>query len=115
VQYADHLNLITPMSELPHKLDVLKQRCDEAGRDPSTLETSTLLTVVLDGYDTRRDVAEAVGGRAVRGTAEQVAEQIKTNVLDVGVDGVIVNLPTHGYTPGVITKVGEALKLLVSA
>jgi F420-dependent oxidoreductase-like protein len=114
-RYADHLNLITPMSELRHKLDVLKQRCDEAGRDPSTLETSTLLTVVLDGHDTRRDVAEAVGGRAVRGTAEQVAEQIKSNVLDVGVDGVIVNLPTHGYTPGVITKVGEALRPLVSA
>jgi len=50
----------------------------------------------------------------VRGTAEQVAEQIKTNVLDVGVDGVIVNLPTHGYTPGVITKVGEALRPLIA-
>jgi F420-dependent oxidoreductase-like protein len=113
-RYADHLNLITPMSKLRHKLDVLKQRCDEAERDPSTLETSTLLTVVLDGHDTRRDVAEAIGGRVVRGTAEQVAEQIKSNVLDVGFDGVIVNLPTHGYTPGIITEVGKALKPLVS-
>jgi hypothetical protein len=33
----------------------------------------------------------------------------------VGVDGVVVNLPAHGYTPGVITKVGEALKPLVDA
>jgi F420-dependent oxidoreductase-like protein len=113
-RYADHLNLITPMSELRRKLDVLKQRCDEAGRDPSTLETSTLLPVVLDGDESRRDVADAVGGRVVRGTAEQVAEQIKTNVLDVGVDGVIVSLPTHGYTPGVITKVGEALRPLLA-
>jgi alkanesulfonate monooxygenase SsuD/methylene tetrahydromethanopterin reductase-like flavin-dependent oxidoreductase (luciferase family) len=102
------------MSELRRKLDVLKQRCDEAGRDPSTLETSTLLPVVLDGDESRRDVADAVGGRVVRGTAEQVAEQIKTNVLDVGVDGVIVSLPTHGYTPGVITKVGEALRPLLA-
>jgi F420-dependent oxidoreductase-like protein len=114
-RYADHLNVLAPMSELPHKVEVLKQRCDEAGRDPSTLKTSTLLTVVLDGHDTQRDIAEATGGRAVRGTAEQVAEQIKTNVLDVGIDGVIVNLPTHGYTPGVITEVGEALRPLVSA
>jgi F420-dependent oxidoreductase-like protein len=114
-RYADHLNLITPMSELPHKLDVLKQRCAEAERDPSTLETSTLLTVVLDGYDTRSEVAEARGGRAVRGTPEQIAEQIRRNVLDAGVDGVIVNLPTHGFTPGVITKVGEALRPLVAA
>ncbi|MFL6086075.1 MAG: LLM class F420-dependent oxidoreductase [Mycobacterium sp.] len=114
-RYADHLNLITPMSELRHKLDVLDQRCAEAERDPSTLETSTLLTVVVDGFDTRRDVAEAVSGRAVHGTAEQVAAQIMTNVLDVGVDSVIVNLSTHGYTPGLITKVGEALRPLVSA
>jgi F420-dependent oxidoreductase-like protein len=113
-QYADHLNLITPISELRHKLDVLEQRCAEFDRDPSTLETSTLLTVVLDGHATRRDIAEATGGRAVRGTAEQVAEQIKTQVLDVGVDGVIVNLPTHGYTPGLVTEVGEALKPLIS-
>jgi hypothetical protein len=54
--------------------------------------------------------------REARGsTAEQAAEQINTNVLDVGIDGVIVNLPTHGYTPGVITKIGEALEPLVSA
>jgi F420-dependent oxidoreductase-like protein len=113
-RYADHLNLITPMDQLPHKLDVLNQRCAEVSRDPATLETSTLLTVVLEDHDTRREVAEAVGGRAVRGTPEQVAEQIQRNVLDAGVDGVIVNLPTHGFTPGVITKVGEALRPLVA-
>ena len=113
-RYADHLNLITPMSELRRKLDVLKQRCDEAGRDPSTLETSTLLTVVLDGHAAGREVAQPMGGRVVRGTAEQVAEQIKTNVFDVGVNGVIVNLPTHGYTPGVVTTVGEALRPLLA-
>ena len=31
----------------------------------------------------------------------------------VGIDGVFVNLPTHGCAPGVITKVGEALAPLV--
>jgi hypothetical protein len=35
-------------------------------------------------------------------------------VLGLGVDGVIVNLPTHGYMPGVITEVGEALRPLIS-
>ena len=65
-RYADHLNLIAPISELRHKLEVLKQRCDEAGRDPSTLEDLDAADVVLDGHDTRRDVAEANGGRAVQ-------------------------------------------------
>jgi hypothetical protein len=36
-------------------------------------------------------------------------------VLDAGIDGVIINMPTHRYTPGVITAVGEALKPLVGA
>jgi F420-dependent oxidoreductase-like protein len=114
-RYADHLNLIAPMDQLPHKLDVLKQRCAEINRDPATLETSTLLTVVLEDHGTTREVAEAAGGRAVRGTPEQIAERIQRNVLDAGVDGVIVNLPTHGFTPGVITEVGEALHPLVAA
>jgi F420-dependent oxidoreductase-like protein len=114
-RYADHLNLITRMSDLPRKIDVLKQRCAEAGRDPATLETSTLLTVVLEDHDSPREIPASTGGRAVRGTAQQVADKIKADVLDVGVDGVIVNLPTHGYTPGVITEVGRVLKPLVSA
>jgi F420-dependent oxidoreductase-like protein len=111
-QYADHLNIIAPMDELPAKLRALTQRCAEANRDPATLETSSLLTVVLDGYESHGEIDEARGGRAVSGSPEQVAEEIKRRVLDVGVDGVIINLPTHRYTPGVITKVGEALKPL---
>jgi F420-dependent oxidoreductase-like protein len=114
-QYADHLNIIAPMDELPGKLRALKERCAEANRDPATLETSCLLTVVLDGYESHGAMAEARGGRSVSGTPQQVAEEIKRRVLDVGVDGVIINLPTHRYTPGVITKVAEALKPLTAA
>jgi hypothetical protein len=47
------------------------------------------------------------------GTPDQIDDEIKRPVLDVGIDGVIVNLPTHGYIPGVITKVGEVLRPLV--
>ncbi len=114
-RYADHLNIIANMSELPAKLEALRQRCTEIDRDPATLETSCLLTVVLDGYEAPTDIGEARSGRAVSGTPEQVAEEIESRVLDVGIDGVIINLPTHRYTPGVITKVGEALKPLIDA
>ncbi|OBK15142.1 LLM class F420-dependent oxidoreductase [Mycobacterium asiaticum] len=114
-RYADHLNLIADIDQLPAKLDVLKQRCAEFDRDPATLETSALLTVVVDGYGAPTDIGEAQGGRAVTGSIEQIADDIKRRVLDVGIDGVIVNLPTHGYTPGVITKVGEALRPLIDA
>ncbi|MFG1934325.1 LLM class F420-dependent oxidoreductase [Mycobacterium sp. NPDC048908] len=114
-QYADHLNIIAGMPELPGKLRALHDRCAEAGRDPKTLETSCLLTAVVDGFDSHREIDEARGDRAVSGSPEQIADEIKRRVLDVGIDGVIVNLPTHRYTPGVITKVGEALKPLVSS
>ena len=113
-QYADHLNIIAPMDELPGKLQALEERCAEANRDPATLETSCLLTVVLDGYESHGATDEARGGRAVTGSSQQVADEIKRRVLDVGVDGVIINLPTHRYTPGVITEVGEALKPLTN-
>lgn len=107
-QYADHLNIIAPMDELPAKLRVLEERCTEIGRHPATLETSGFLTVVIDG-EASTDMDEATGGRAVHGSPQQVAEEIQRRVFDVGVDGVIINMPTHGYTPGLITKVGEAL------
>ncbi|AQT83016.1 LLM class F420-dependent oxidoreductase [Mycolicibacterium litorale] len=114
-RYADHLNIIADIDQLPAKLDVLRQRCGEIDRDPASLETSALLTVVLDGHGAPTDIDEARGGRAVVGTADHIADEIKRRIIDVGVDGVIINLPTHRYTPGVITEVGQALKPVVEA
>ena len=47
-RYFDHLNLIASFAELPRKMEALRTRCAEVGRDPATLETSVLLTVVPD-------------------------------------------------------------------
>lgn len=112
-QYADHLNVTSSMDELPDKLRALAQRCDEVGRDRATLETSTLLTVVVDGEESY-DMDEATGGRVVTGSPQHVADEIARRVLDVGVDSVIINLPTHRHTPGLISRVGEALRPLVA-
>jgi alkanesulfonate monooxygenase SsuD/methylene tetrahydromethanopterin reductase-like flavin-dependent oxidoreductase (luciferase family) len=49
-------------------------------------------------------MADALSARAITGTPRQVAEKVRRHLLDVGVDGVIINLPTHRYTPGVITE-----------
>ncbi|STZ62217.1 LLM class F420-dependent oxidoreductase [Mycolicibacterium tokaiense] len=112
-RHADHLNIIAPIEELPAKLRVLEQRCIEIDRDPASLATSTLLTVIVDGEESR-DMPEAHGGRVVTGTPVQIAEEIQRRVLDVGIGGVVINLPTHGYTPGLVTKVGQALSPLIS-
>ncbi|OBF89467.1 LLM class F420-dependent oxidoreductase [Mycobacterium sp. 852002-51163_SCH5372311] len=104
---ADHLNIIAGLDELPRKVDALKARCDEVGRDPATIETSLMLTVLLDGkFDPERD-----NPRMVAGSPAQIADQVQAKILGVGVGGVIVNMP-NGHVPGVITTVAEALRPL---
>ena len=116
-KYFDHLNIIAGFDELPRKVQVVKDRCEEIGRDPATLETSMLVIAVIDENVTPDLIPDDFKRQAVVGGPEQVAEQIKTKVLDAGVDGVILSPLTSlsGYHPGGITAVGEALKPLVSA
>ncbi|MGZ4576285.1 MAG: LLM class F420-dependent oxidoreductase, partial [Mycobacterium sp.] len=47
-RHFDHLNVIAGFDELPGKLEVVRRRCEDIGRDPATLETSTLTTVLVD-------------------------------------------------------------------
>ena len=58
----------------------------------------------------------AVLAKTVFGSPDQVADQIKTKVLDAGVDGVILSPITslNGYQPGAVTAVAEKLKPLLT-
>jgi alkanesulfonate monooxygenase SsuD/methylene tetrahydromethanopterin reductase-like flavin-dependent oxidoreductase (luciferase family) len=116
-RYFDHLNVMAGFDQLAAKVAVVNQRCEDIGRDPATLETSTLVTAMVDENVTADFIPEEMKQRLVFGGAEQVAEQIKTNIFDAGIDSVIINMPTHlqGYQPGVITALGEQLTALVSA
>ena len=107
-RYFDHLNIIASFAELPGKVAALARRCEEVGRDPATLETSMLLTAVPDATMTDDMLPGEMRGRMVVGSPERIAEAVKTNVVDVGIDGVIIIIPA--YVPGWITKVGEALR-----
>lgn len=107
-RHFDHLNVIAGFDELPGKLDVVRRRCEDIGRDPATLETSTLTTVLVDENAKPDQVPAEMTQRMVVGSPDSVADQIKTKVVDAGIDGVIINLPF--YTPGVIAAVGEALR-----
>jgi F420-dependent oxidoreductase-like protein len=111
-RFFDHLNLVAGFDELPGKVKVAQQRCEEIGRDPSTLETSMLLTVLLDENIKPEQIPAEMTGRMVVGSAESIADQIKANVFDAGIDGVIINMPL--YTPGVVSAAGAALRPLIS-
>ena len=114
-KYFDHLNVIAGFDELARKVKVVKERCEEIGRDPATLETSMLVMALVDENVTADLIPDEFKQNVVFGGPDQIAEQIKTKVLDAGIDGVIVSPLTHlqGYQPGVITATGEALKPLV--
>jgi F420-dependent oxidoreductase-like protein len=116
-RHFDHLNIIGGFDELPHKLGVVRESCEKIDRDPATLETSMLLTALVDDRATPDVIPEANRQNMVAGSAESVAEQLKAKVFDVGVGGVIVNIPTQvtGYVPGVISALGAALHSVIGA
>ena len=116
-RHFDHLNIIGGFDELPHKLGVVRDSCEKIDRDPATLETSMLLTVLVDDRATPDLIPEANRQNMVAGSAESVAEQLKAKVFDVGVDGIIVNIPTQvtGFVPGVISALGAALHSVIGA
>jgi alkanesulfonate monooxygenase SsuD/methylene tetrahydromethanopterin reductase-like flavin-dependent oxidoreductase (luciferase family) len=70
-----------------------------------------LLTVLLDDNVKPDQIPEEMGGRMLAGSADFIAEQVQAKVLDAGIDGVIINMPS--YTPGVIAALGDALRPLV--
>jgi F420-dependent oxidoreductase-like protein len=115
-KYFDHLNLTSGFDELRHKLDVVKRSCDELDRDPATLETSALVTAFVDENVGPDAIPAEFAQRTAVGSAKQVAEQIRANVFDAGVNGVIMNMPTNiqGYVPGLITALAEELKPLIN-
>ncbi|MEW5809878.1 MAG: LLM class F420-dependent oxidoreductase [Actinomycetota bacterium] len=116
VKHFDHLNVIAGFDELARKVEVIRQRCEEIDRDPATLETSMLVGAVVGDGVTPDMIPDDFKQQMVAGSVEQIAEQIQTKVLDAGIDGVILFVPTQtvGYQPGQITALGEAVKPLVA-
>lgn len=112
-RHFDHLNVIAGFDELPRKLDAVRRACEEVGRDPATLETSTLTTVMIDDNASLDQIPAEMTQRMVVGNPDSVADQIKTKVIDAGIDSVIINLPF--YIPGIVQAAGEALRPLVGA
>jgi alkanesulfonate monooxygenase SsuD/methylene tetrahydromethanopterin reductase-like flavin-dependent oxidoreductase (luciferase family) len=132
-RHAAHLNLICDASVIPQKLEALDQRCEEEGRDRSTLETSYLAFVIMDedGDAARAMHREYLGARGADldamddeqrraatdrqfvGSPEEVATQVQERVLDRGVDGVVFNMVANGHEPGAVEMAVSALAPLV--
>jgi alkanesulfonate monooxygenase SsuD/methylene tetrahydromethanopterin reductase-like flavin-dependent oxidoreductase (luciferase family) len=99
-RYADEWNAWTTPETLAHKLSVLRQHCDEVGRDPAEIHVSTQALVYLS--EDRAWLAEQQPAHSsapvVSGTPEEVTEIIG-RYRDAGADEFIVNDATLGPTP----------------
>lgn len=112
-RHFDHFNLIAGFDELPTKVAAIRRSCEEAGRDPATLETTLLVTALVGQGISADQIPAEIAQRTVAGTPESVAEQIKTKVLDAGIGGVTINIPN--YTPGLVADTGAALRAMIDA
>jgi F420-dependent oxidoreductase-like protein len=120
-QYADESNIGGPVSEVPHKLDVLAEHCERAGRDRSEIAVSKHITCCIapTREEAERDLvrmAEIKGWNEARveiakttlvfGDPDSVGEQL-TSVRAAGVDGFTINLAVNGYQTERIALLGE--------
>ena len=69
-RHFDHLNMIAGFDQLPGKVKIARERCEEIGRDPATLETSLLLTVLLDENTKTDQIPAEMSQRMLAGGAE---------------------------------------------
>ncbi len=132
--YADELNIICASDELGRKLEALDARCAENGRDRSTIATSYLAFVVMADttdaaermlaehlrrtqgvdWDALDDDGKAkVSGRMFWGDPETVAAALNERVLDLGIDGLTINMVPNGHHPEEVARAGETLAPLV--
>jgi F420-dependent oxidoreductase-like protein len=131
-QYADMANLTSGFDELPHKLEVLEQHCDDVGRDPATINKTPLCSVAVGhtmeeasalrngflsarglDWDTLDDATRAlVGARLIVGDPDTVGERI-SEVIGLGVDGITFNMPANGHDPEAVTRTVGVFKAAV--
>jgi alkanesulfonate monooxygenase SsuD/methylene tetrahydromethanopterin reductase-like flavin-dependent oxidoreductase (luciferase family) len=98
------------------KLDVLRQHCENVGRDFSEITKSTSMNIYLlaDGEDPKQ--APLPGGRTredfeqnfLIGTANQISERIE-ELRDVGIEHVVAYLPNVAYDHRQIRQFAEEI------
>ncbi len=119
-RYADACNIFGDPETLTHKLGVLRQHCEDVGRDPSEIEVTTLSTVlVAEDRDALEERIEALKPDSMTrdefvrtvnaGTVEDHIGRFRA-FADAGADCAIVNTPdvTHGPSLQAMGEVIEA-------
>lgn len=128
-QHADESNLPCSLDELPGKLAVLGRHCDAVGRDRATIGVSVLFSLVLAPTTAQAEAArnallarrgldwntlpapmrEQISKVLVLGDPDTVGEIVQRKIVEVGMDGLVVNLPANGHELEAIALAGQVL------
>jgi alkanesulfonate monooxygenase SsuD/methylene tetrahydromethanopterin reductase-like flavin-dependent oxidoreductase (luciferase family) len=106
-RHADACNLFGDLATVRHKLALLDQHCEAEGRDPAEITRTKMACIIISESEAEAkarleymrsmmgDYAHMLGGIAIAGGPDQVAEQVG-EYLDAGLDGLVCYLPdTH--------------------
>jgi F420-dependent oxidoreductase-like protein len=129
-QYADELNTTASFGDLPRKLEALQGHLDDLGRDRSSINVTPLGSLViaethdaaraklaalfagrgfdLDAAMENEELRAMVLGRFVWGDPDEVAAGV-SELIGLGLDGVVFNLPADADDTEVIALAGETL------
>ncbi len=114
-RYGDMCNVSGGPATIAHKLDVLRNHCDDVGRDPSEIHTTRLGTLVLTSREEETErttnflrgmAGDAFGEQFTVGEADEVVEQVGA-LVDAGLDGLIFNMPLSD--PDTVARAGALL------
>jgi F420-dependent oxidoreductase-like protein len=102
-RYADHWNAWTTPETLAQKVSVLRERCEEIGRDPAEIHVSTQAVVFLstDKAWVEEKRRQAPSARVIIGTPGEIAD-IMGRYAEAGADEFIV--PDTAFGPLERTK-----------
>jgi F420-dependent oxidoreductase-like protein len=127
-EHAEMANFVSGFDELPRKLEVLAGHCADVGRDPTSINKTSLVSLFLgrsheeavaklnsrlgplgtswDGLD---DATRArLGNRFVIGDADEVGERCRA-FLDLGLDGLAFNMPSDAHDLDAVAQAGEVV------
>ena len=128
-EHAQESNLPCPLDEVPRKLEALAGHLDALGRERSSVGVSVLFSLILGPTTADAEAArnallarrgldwntlpeamkEGISRALVVGDPDTVGELVARKVVDVGLDGLVVNLPANGHELEAIALAGETL------
>src|SRR5215207_3085868 len=119
-RFADGCNLFGDVERVRHLLGVLRNHCEDVGRDEREITKTRMATIVMEerhedavarlpqlGLDERRLPSTTVGD------PDSVGEEVQA-LVDAGIEGLTVMLP-DGHRPEIVKLVGRTLDPIVGS